>query len=1105
MNRTRQASKLAAGLLASVMAVSLLSSAWPSVGYAEENSQITEEAQGGIYEAEDAAGSGTIVDNKHFGFTGTGFVDFNPNVSGGWIEWTVEVPAAGDYTLAFRYASGAAEDRPAEIKVNGTVVAPQLGFPSTGDFAVWKTVSANTSLNAGTNVIRATAVGTSGGANIDHLQILNQSDTEEPAPVVLEEVEVSDIIGGLLMKKLNTLGILAKELAADQPIARISFMSLLNDTLGYVQQDTFKNLDQDGAVWEKPLDEWDAYVLAATKEAGYIAPGEDGLIHPEEPLLRSDAANMIAKALDLIPDSASGSSGIGAAIREGYMSAKGGFGKKDFVTAAEAKEIATAISSKTEGAEQISIVGVHAVASNVVAVTLNSPLVEIDYKDIVLNKATGTWKSFNPAFKNLTLKKAAAGTNRFGNTVLLFETAEELGEDATIANETAAGGLAGDLNEAIAKAENLLSWQMDHGGWTKAMPYDRAWNGVEKKSSQLGIDGVTELGTIDNNSTINELRFISQVYRATGDERFKTSVRKGIGFLLTMQYETGGWPQVYPQRGGYSDYVTFNDNAMINVMDLIDDIAGKRYPFDTDLIDGETVDLLEQAREKGIEYILKSQINVDGQLTAWCAQHDPITYEPRHARAYEHPSISGSESVGIIRYLLSYPNQTAEIKRSVEGALQWFDKVKLEGIRYVSADPNGVYFVEDPSAVSWYRFYEIGTNKGIFSGRDGIIKYSIQEIEQERRDGYSWGGSYAKNLLATMKTIGYYSNRVYAEAAAANSKDAGGRKLNPGELKQVKDLRGQIRELPSQLTVAQDGTGDYSDIQAAVDAVQPNNTERVNILVKKGIYKQVVTVPANKPFISMIGESSEDTVITYDNYSGRERPAGGTYGTSGSASMFVNGNDFIAKNMTIENSFDEASVNAGNKQAVALNVRGERQRFENVRFIGNQDTLLTNGGTQYFYQCYIEGDVDFIFGGSRAVFEECTIHSLDRGSSTNNGYITAASTMITEPYGYLFLNSKLTSNAAAGTVWLGRPWHPGGNPDAIASVVYMNCEMGAHINPIGWTDMSGFSAADARFYEYNSSGPGAAAADTRRQLTDEQAESWTVSNVLKGWNPNQEA
>ncbi|CAM4038568.1 pectinesterase family protein [Paenibacillus alkaliterrae] len=245
-------------------------------------------------------------------------------------------------------------------------------------------------------------------------------------------------------------------------------------------------------------------------------------------------------------------------------------------------------------------------------------------------------------------------------------------------------------------------------------------------------------------------------------------------------------------------------------------------------------------------------------------------------------------------------------------------------------------------------------------------------------------------------------------------------------------------------------------------------------------------------------------MLTYDNYAGRERPTGGTYGTSGSASVFVNGSDFTARNLTIENSFVESSVDVQNKQAVALNVRVDRHQFINVRFLGNQDTLLTNGGTQYFYQCYIEGDVDFIFGGSRAVFEESVIHSLDRGSSSNNGYITAASTMITEPFGYLFLNSKLTSDAAAGTVWLGRPWHPGGNPDAIASVLFMNTEMGAHINPIGWTDMSGFLAKDAIFAEYQNYGPGAVITDTRPQLTDEEAAEWTIEKVLKGWNPKGE-
>lgn len=576
---------------------------------------------------------------------------------------------------------------------------------------------------------------------------------------------------------------------------------------------------------------------------------------------------------------------------------------------------------------------------------------------------------------------------------------------------------------------------------------------------------------------------------------------------LTMQYDTGGWPQVYPQRGDspedsvyYSNYVTFNDNAMINVLELFDDLLNEAYPFENSLIKDEEKQKLEAAMDKGIDYILKSQIKVDGKLAAWCAQHDPVTYEAQHARSYEHPSISGSESVGIVKFLMSRPNQTQAIKVAIQGALSWFDEVKLEGIRYVSGDPNGVYFVEDKDAVTWYRFYDLKTNEPIFSGRDGVIKRTIQEIEQERRDGYSWGGSYAKQLLEIAKTTGYFEDHVYVKVLANDVVDKYGKKLVEGEVVQVEDATEELSAIQTKLVVKQDGTGDYQTVQAAIDAIPANNTDPVEIHIKNGVYKEVVKVPANKPFITLSGESTEKTILTYDNYAKKEKPEGGTYGTSGSASVYLYANDMKVENMTIENSFDESQVEGGS-QAVAAYTRGERMEFHQVRFIGNQDTLLAHSGTQYFYQCYIEGDVDFIFGGARAVFDDSDIVSLDRGSSSNNGYITAASTNISDPYGFLFINSRLKSDAADGTVYLGRPWHPGGDPNAIASVVFKNSEVGAHIHQEGWTDMSGFSAKDARFFEYQNNGPGVNL--SRPQLTDEEANKFTIENVLKGWNPKQ--
>jgi hypothetical protein len=292
-------------------------------------------------------------------------------------------------------------------------------------------------------------------------------------------------------------------------------------------------------------------------------------------------------------------------------------------------------------------------------------------------------------------------------------------------------------------------------------------------------------------------------------------------------------------------------------------------------------------------------------------------------------------------------------------------------------------------------------------------------------------------------------DKIIASVVNEDSKDINGNTLKITDHRKLKDITSKLNEIPNLLTVSKDGLADYTTVQGAIDAIPVNNAEKVEVFIGNGIYKEVVTIPKDKPFIHIKGESVSGTVITYDNYSGKSKPGGGTYGTTGSASVYVYGDDFTAENLTFENSFDEQSVNVTNKQAVAVYARGERQTFRNSRFIGNQDTLYVNGGTQYFYQSYIEGDVDFIFGRSSAVFEECDIFSLDRGSSTNNGFVTAASTLITEPYGYLFLNSKLLSNAPAGTVYLGRPWHPSGDPNAIGSVVFMDSYLGPHITAQG--------------------------------------------------------
>ncbi|MGW6494674.1 pectinesterase family protein [Nonomuraea angiospora] len=316
---------------------------------------------------------------------------------------------------------------------------------------------------------------------------------------------------------------------------------------------------------------------------------------------------------------------------------------------------------------------------------------------------------------------------------------------------------------------------------------------------------------------------------------------------------------------------------------------------------------------------------------------------------------------------------------------------------------------------------------------------------------------------------------------------------------------------PATIVVAADGTGDHTTVQAAVDAVPAGNARPVTILVRKGTYRQQVVIPADKPHISLVGATKDprEVVLTFDASAAMQKPDGsGPYGTSGSASYTISAPDFTARNLTFENAYDEAAH--GYSQAVAVRTTGDRQVYDNVRFIGNQDTLYANTASattvarQYFTDCYVEGDVDFIFGRATAVFDHCLIKGRTRGSADNNGYVTAASTELSNPYGFLIYRSHLTSDAPARTFHLGRPWPAGGSATARGQVLVRESWLGQQVKDAPWTDMSGLSWRDARLSEYRNHGPGASVNDDRPQLTPGQAAAFTPERYLAGadgWNP----
>lgn len=300
------------------------------------------------------------------------------------------------------------------------------------------------------------------------------------------------------------------------------------------------------------------------------------------------------------------------------------------------------------------------------------------------------------------------------------------------------------------------------------------------------------------------------------------------------------------------------------------------------------------------------------------------------------------------------------------------------------------------------------------------------------------------------------------------------------------------------ITVAADGSGEYRTVQAAIDAVPTDSPAQVTIAIKPGTYRGVVEIPAGKPNVRLfgLGESPSDVVIVENHSAGTLKPDGSTYGTSGSATATISGRAFSAQNLTISNDFDEAAhANEPGHQAVALNLASDRAELTNVRVLGNQDTFyLKDSARAYIRNSYIAGDSDFIFGGGIAVFDRSEIHTEPRGGS-----ITAASTPADRAYGFLFVQSRFTGTAPAGSTTLGRPWR------AAAQVVVRDSILGAHIRTAQpWTDMSGNTWQAARFAEYENSGPGSGVNANRPQLTDPQAAGYTAAKYLAGadgWNP----
>ncbi|MEQ8582666.1 MAG: pectate lyase [Marinoscillum sp.] len=310
-------------------------------------------------------------------------------------------------------------------------------------------------------------------------------------------------------------------------------------------------------------------------------------------------------------------------------------------------------------------------------------------------------------------------------------------------------------------AEDMLIFQRTVGGWPKHIPlrgkkeikvnYEKL-NLTDRERLLIRADSGRLDATYDNGATTKEIRYLVQAYQRTRNPEYLEAAEKGIAYILAGQYQdTGGWPQFYPLRGGYPNHITYNDNSMVNLLNILRDVVDGKNGFE--VVSPSFRESSQKAIAKGIDCMLKTQIVTNGKLTVWCAQHDELTLLPAKARAYELPSYSGQESVGIVRFLMGVENPSDSIMNAIQSGVQWLEDHKIEGytIEFQKNDGQGRGYdrvlVPKDGAVTWARFYDLETEQPFFCGRDGVKKANMTEIEYERRVGYGWYGEWPKDLL----------------------------------------------------------------------------------------------------------------------------------------------------------------------------------------------------------------------------------------------------------------------------------------------------------------------------------------------------------------------
>jgi PelA/Pel-15E family pectate lyase len=295
-------------------------------------------------------------------------------------------------------------------------------------------------------------------------------------------------------------------------------------------------------------------------------------------------------------------------------------------------------------------------------------------------------------------------------------------------------------------ADNILLYQKNNGGWPKN--YDVFAILTDEQKATVVNAKFDYNTTFDNGSTYNQIVVLANVYTVTNIEKYKDAALKGLDFILKAQYKNGGWPQNYPLESDYSREITFNDEAYQGIMELLKDIVDNKLAYA--FLDTKYRDRLTIAYNKGMDCIIKTQINDAGKPTAWCQQYDEGNLKPAWARKFEPASICNKESAELVMFLMTIDNPKKEIIDAIQNAVAWFEASKIYNTRvntipaprmetqFRVSTTDRVVVIDATATPIWTRYYELKTHRPIFCNRDSKILYSLAEVDRERRDGYGW-------------------------------------------------------------------------------------------------------------------------------------------------------------------------------------------------------------------------------------------------------------------------------------------------------------------------------------------------------------------------------